>query len=303
MRGLSGSGPERRTRGCRSRKGGSLAGRARAGKPAPGAPKPVSPEPGRSRAGFPLPCVLVKGGGTGPHSPRPVGVEAGRESPSRAGLGGESLPWKRPGSAGLSQSWSLALSLLPPCEKTSGGSVQPSPSRVYENRADGGSDRERVARDGRPSRAVERRRLGLLPPLDLPWLSSPLPERGEEPGTGGPPEPAGIQERGPVPGRALRRVPARRWGSEPELVSGFFPPPSFEKSSRGFVQLFPARICESRADGAQSGQSGQRGQARRLGLGLVVSPALGARAELRSSARPIHPPPHTDRLANVARLL
>ena len=96
----------------------------------------------------------------------------------------------------------------------------------------------------------------------------------------------------PSTGRSRRRVPARREGSKPELVSGFSPPPSFEKSSRGFVQLFPSRMYENRADGARSGE---RGQARRLGLGLArrQSPA----PELRSSG------PFTDRLANVARLL
>ena len=38
---------------------------------------------------------------------------------------------------------------------------------------------------------------------------------------------------------------------EPELVSGFSPLPSFEKPSRGFVQLLPARMYENRADGGQ----------------------------------------------------
>ena len=175
--------------------------------------------------------------------PRPekVARTAGEPRPKNGSKSGQNLSFSSPG-----RSWGAF----------------PLPCVQSRNQGSGGDPHHPVgveARDGEPSRAADGRRSASSLSLEV----SPLPCGEGRTGFRRATLAIGCpRERGrPGQGPTASPCPSNAWrsGSEPEELSGFFPLPSFEKSSRGFVQLLPARMYENRAYGSRSGKQQNTG--------------------------------------------
>ena len=205
-------------------------------------------------------------------------MEARDGEPCRAGTDGRSAFVNE---HGAQAGWPNSKTLEPrsswagfplPCEQSRGrGDLQTPPIGLVWKPETEPRPGQRTA-EGRPSN--DGGPAGWLPSL------SPLGRGGNQESEGHPGQRVSERER---PRRAgtdgVSRPPwspgsvewSPSWSRAPPLL------PAFEISSRGFVQLFPARMYESRADGSSGREAASvDARARRLSRAWVVPPPAGS---------------------------